>query len=186
MAPATTWRWRPRRYRGHSQPNHLDHLVDRMTLTPFELDRSQASHGRSRTVIQRQHQEVAHTEAAATYPSWSPRWMPEALELGFGEIQQRVGSSPEVPGQSRTQNPHTECRAGVGAAIHECRQQSGPNSDHPQTSNSPVPTRSLVLPSRFPRSSQARPLPSRPPIRHIRLLHTCGIRGGPGSPQGGR
>ena len=47
------------------------------------------------------------------------------------------------------------------------------------------PTYTRALPTHIsPRPSRARPLPSRPPISHISLLHTCGIRGGSGLPEG--
>ena len=60
------------------------------------------------------------------------------------------------------------------------------DSEDAQTSNSPVQPHSLVLPKDSPLTPQARPLLSRPPILHIRLLHTCGIRGESGLPRGGR
>jgi hypothetical protein len=35
-------------------------------------------------------------EVATTYPSWSPRWLHEALGLGLEVTQQRVGGIPNV------------------------------------------------------------------------------------------
>jgi hypothetical protein len=108
----------------------------------------------------------------------------ETADTGEGSIERLVlpGNNPGSAGLLRFA---TQFRTAHAASTLTCRRRKErcPNSDNPQYSNSSHSPAHLL--PRFPSSSLARSHPSQPPISHISLLHTCGIRGGSGLDRGG-